>query len=190
MSRGLRLSGIALLVLPAALLAAACHTAPPQAGLQSLNRELLTHDSATAVLEQWCAGHRLAPEPRIRAERVGGVEAPPSPAVRRALRVGPTEPVRYRHVRLRCGAVVMSEADNWYVPARLTPAMNATLAATDEPFGRVVQPLSFTRTRLAMERPRGRSAVVLIHRAVLRLPDGTPFSYVVEAYQREALGAP
>jgi hypothetical protein len=41
-----------------------------------------------------------------------------------------------------------------------------------------------------MERPRGRSAVVLIHRAVLRLPDGTPFSYVIEAYQREALGAP
>jgi hypothetical protein len=110
--------------------------------------------------------------------------------VRRALRVGPAEPLRYRRVRLRCGTVVMSEADNWYVPRRLTPAMNLTLDTTDEPFGRVVQSLAFKRIRLAAEQPRGRPGVVLIHRALLSLPDGTPFSYVIEAYQRAALGPP
>jgi chorismate-pyruvate lyase len=170
------------------------------AQLQALDAELLTHDSATTTLEQWCAVHHLATEPRIRAERVSGADKAADAAVRQELGVGPAEPVRYRHVRLRCGNVVLSEADNWYVPARLTPAMNATLDATDEPFGRVVQPLGFRRIRRAAERlwpppsaPSGASArvippTVLIHRAVLVLPDGTPFSYVVEAYQRDALG--
>jgi hypothetical protein len=142
------------------------------------------------VLENWCASHHLAAEPRIHAERVAGAEPAASPAVRRALRVGPEAPVRYRHVRLRCGTVVMSEADHWYVPERLTPAMNATLDATDEPFGRVVQPLGFSRVRLSADRPRSQPGVVLVHRALLALPDGTPFSYVVESYQRAALGLP
>jgi hypothetical protein len=29
------------------------------------------------------------------------------------LGVGTEEPVKYRHVRLRCGTHVLSEADNW-----------------------------------------------------------------------------
>jgi chorismate-pyruvate lyase len=169
--------------------------------LQALNTELLAGDSATAVLEHWCASHRLAAEPRIHAERIAGVDQPADGEVRRALGAGPGEPVHYRHVRLRCGAVVLSEADNWYLPARLTPAMNAALEATDEPFGRVVQPLGFRRVHRAAEllwppESRGRRVsnqpgelptTVLVHRAVLVLPDGRPFSYVVEHYQREAL---
>ncbi|PSD26806.1 hypothetical protein C7E18_12155, partial [Stenotrophomonas maltophilia] len=31
-----------------------------------------------------------------------------------------------------------SEADNWYLPDHLSPAMNQVLDSTDEPFGRVV----------------------------------------------------
>jgi chorismate-pyruvate lyase len=169
------------------------HDATPQQ-LRSLNAELLAHDSATSVLEHWCDTQHLAAEPRIHAERVAGAERPADATVRRELGVGPQVPVRYRHVRLRCGTVVLSEADNWYVPARLTPAMNATLESTDEPFGRVVQPLGFRRVRRAAEfrwppEAHGQSApaTVLVHRAVLVLPDGTPFSYVVENYQREAL---
>ena len=67
------------------------------------------------------------------------------PAIRRLLQVGAAEPVRYRRVRLACGDQILSDADNWYVPARLTAEMNHTLDETDTPFGAVVKPLDFRR---------------------------------------------
>src|SRR5882762_1347876 len=171
--------------------------------LQTLNADLLSHDSATLTLEHWCDVHRLASPARIVAVRVPDTEKPPSPDQRRELSVTPAELIRYRRVRLLCGAVVLSEADNWYVPGRLTPEMNRLLGSTDTPFGKVVQALHFQRHTLAstllwFPLPEGwemnpirrsdTSAVltvpseVLQHRAVLTLPDGTPFSEVVETY--------
>lgn len=76
------------------------------------------------------------------------------------------------------------------MPSRLTPEMNATLAGTDTPFGKVVAPLRFTRQRLEARRGRAEGCprgTVLSHRAVLRLPDGRPISLVVECYQDGAL---
>jgi hypothetical protein len=177
--------------------------------LQTLNAELLSHDSATLTLEHWCDLHRLASPARIVAARVTGMDKPPSPEQRRDLGVGPTEPVRYRRVRLTCGAVVLSEADNWYVPGRLTPAMNKLLDTTDTPFGKAVQALQFRRhtlssTLLWSPLPQGWEmhasaagggaaelpipAKLLVHRAMLTLPDGTPFSEVVETYTGSVLG--
>ncbi len=108
-----------------------------------------------------------------------------------ALGIGPGEPFAYRHVRLVCGDTTLSDAQNWYVPARLTSAMNQTLETTDTPFGKVVAPLGFRRERLAAQ--RGRSAdcpagTVLSHRAVLRLADGRAISLVAECYTRANLG--
>ena len=92
--------------------------------LQSLNAELLSHPSATLTLDQWCATHRLASPPRVVAERVRNAEKPVTAEQRALLGVVPTESVRSRRVRLHCGEHVLSEADNWYVPSRLTPEMN------------------------------------------------------------------
>jgi len=171
--------------------------------LQTLNANLLSHDSATLTLEHWCDIHQLASPARIIAVRVPDREKPVSPAQRRELSVTPTEPIRYRRVRLLCGTVVMSEADNWYVPSRLSADMNKLLDSTDMPFGKVVQALHFQRrtissTLLWVPLPEGwemnpippsdASAVLTIptellqHRALLTLPDGTPFSEVVETY--------
>ena len=99
--------------------------------IESLNADLLAHDSATLTIERWCADHRLADPARIVAERVSGADKPASAEVREALDVKPDEPLGYRRVRLKCGDHVLSEADNWYVPARLTPAMNNVLETTD-----------------------------------------------------------
>jgi hypothetical protein len=177
--------------------------------LQGLNAELLSHDSATATLERWCLMHRLASPARIDAERDLGPELAPTAAQRRELAVSDSELVRHRHVRLKCGTRIVSEADNWYVPARLTPAMNHELTTTNTPFGKVVKPLKFLRHTLEARLlwsplpenwaidgiPAGPSlldvpARVLQHRALLLLPDGTPFSEVVETYTRELLAAP
>ena len=181
--------------------------------LQTLNAELLSHDSATLTLEHWCGSHQLASPAHIVAERVAGIEQPPSAQQRLELRVAATDTVRYRRVRLRCGTLVLSEADNWYVPARLTADMNRLLDTSDTPFGRVVQPLHFQRhtivaTLLWHPLPEGwelvtaagsmatasdnpgrliAPAAVLQHRALLSLPDGTPFSEVVETYSGNVL---
>ncbi len=40
---------------------------------------------------------------------------------------------------------MLSEADNWYVPVRLTPEMNQALDTSDIAFGRAVQALQFRR---------------------------------------------
>jgi chorismate-pyruvate lyase len=177
--------------------------------LETLNSELLSNNSATLTLEHWCDIHHLASPPRITAVRVSDVDKAVSPEQRRELHVTPTEPVRYRRVRLECGSIVLSEADNWYVPSRLTPEMNKLLDTTDTPFGRAVQALHFQRRTLSAEvlwRPlpdgwemsaAGANAAVvplpanlLEHRAVLTLPDGTPFSQVVESYTANVLAFP
>ena len=103
--------------------------------IESLNADLLAHDSATLTLERWCADHHLADPPRIVAERAPDAVKPASAEVRAALDVKPDEPLGYRRVRLKCGDRVLSEADNWYVPGRLTPDMNHVLETTDTPFG-------------------------------------------------------
>ena len=177
--------------------------------LETLNAELLSHDSATVTLEHWCDQHRLAAPARVVAMRVAGIDKAASADQRRELNVSDSEPLRYRRVRLTCGAIVLSEADNWYVPSRLTEEMNKQLETTDTPFGKVVQALKFRRHTLAAELlwhplPVGWEmtgvpardgsgalavpAEILKHRALLTLADGTPFCEVVETYTGNVLG--
>src|SRR5690606_29936178 len=94
---------------------------------------------------------------------------------------------------------VLSEADNWYRPAELTPQMVQTLDTTDTPFGVVVAPLKFQRRTLSsrllfepLAAPDPDAAMtapshVLAQRAVLYRPDGPPFSLVVESYTAQIL---
>lgn len=174
-----------------------------QALLESLNADLLSHDSATATLQRWCDERGLAPGQSIVAHRVRGADKAPDAAVLAALRPDPGERVLYRRVELACGPYVLSRADNWYRPSRLTPEMNTRLEATDTPFGVIVRDLRFSRRTLAVTvlyhplgdgwRRIGRHAtqgvgdstipdVVLQHRAVLADDAGIPFSVVVENY--------
>ena len=118
--------------------------------IETLSARLLAAPSATAVLEAWCAERGLAPDPRIVAVRVPGPDKLPGAARRERLAVGADEPVRYRRVRLTCGSHVLSEADNWYVPSRLTPTMNAALDNSQAPFGHVVRPLGPSRRNLSL----------------------------------------
>ena len=170
-----RLAGLGL-----ALLAGACSPT-----LNRFERTLAANDSATAALGQWCAARGMAAPATIRAIADRSASEAASATTRAALGVSADEPVAFRQVRLACGSDVLSEAKNWYVPARLTPAMNAALLASDTPFGTVVRPLGFRRERI--ESRRGRAAecpagTVLSHRAVLRLADGRGISLVIECY--------
>jgi hypothetical protein len=179
------------------------------ATLQSFNSDLLSHPSATLSLERWCGAHHLAPESRIVANLDRNASKTPSAEQRARLRVSADEPVIYRRVRLSCGGRVLSEADNWYVPARLTPEMNRLLTETTTPFGRAVLDLGFHRELLSAELlwrplpegwemqpslPASTGATLAIpgqileHRAILLNRENVPFSEVVETYTAEILG--
>jgi len=179
--------------------------------MQTLNASILASRSSTATLEGWCGAHALADPARIVADAVAGGAAAPSPEQLQHLEVASTAEVKYRHVRLRCGSHVLSEADNWYVPARLTAEMNRVLDTTDAPFGRVVAPLepyrrTFSMTLLWSPLPAGWErdsplpaaagrvlaipAALFEHRALLYTRENRPFSEVREVYQRGVLEFP
>ena len=160
-----------------------------------------------ATLEVWCTQHHMASVPQLVAHADRVANRPASTADRAALGVGPGEPLRYRRVELACGTHVLSEAENWYVPARLTPAMNAALERSDIPFGRVIRPLGPSRTTLGVERlwsplpadwemtgaRHFASRALAIphalfrHRALVTDARHRPIALVVETYTREIL---
>lgn len=177
-----RLPSLALLILGLTM-------GPQAAGADAvgqLKAELLSSPSATQTLTGHCARLRLADPPVIRAVREMDAERAADARIRRLLQVGAGEPVRYRRVRLSCGGQVLSDADNWYVPARLTAEMNSTLDHTDTPFGAVVKSLHFHRRTLKAEALDDRAHVLQVT-ALLVDARNRPFSLVQESYSRVLL---
>ena len=180
--------------------------------VETLNAEVLASRSATRTLEAWCRDHELAKEPAIVAEVVKGAAKAPTLEQRERLQVSPEVEVRYRQVRLRCGDRVLSEAENWYVPSRLTAEMNRLLDTTGRPFGKVVQALEPYRQTFAVKMlwsplpegwergargaPTGNGGMLAIpkalfeHRAILYTREHEPFSEVDEVYQGQLLSFP
>jgi hypothetical protein len=152
----------------------------------------------------------MAPGAKILATQVKGADKPPPEAVQQELALKPGVVVRYRRVQLACGDHVLSQADNWYLPAMLTPEMNQALDQTSTPFGAVVRPLNFHRRTLSADllfqplpigwemgaaptKTGGILAIpaeVLRHSALLSTPDGAPFSFVIETYTDQVLAFP
>src|ERR1700744_4205353 len=178
--------------------------------IETLNAELLSNPSATLTLERWCGAHHLAAEAKVSAHLVRGENRPITPEDHQRFAIADDEPVRYRRVQLFCGDKLLSEADNWYGPSRLTPEMNRLLDETDTPFGRAVKDLEFQRQTLKVTplwRPlpdgwelqaaqRGETGAlsipdhVLEHRAILFTKARAPFSIVVETYTRHMFDFP
>lgn len=179
--------------------------------LQTLNANLLASKSATQTLQAWCEDHQMAPTPKIIALRDPQTIKEANEEVRALLKVSDAEPVRYRRVRLVCGERVLSQADNWYVPSRLTDDMNLLLMQTDTPFGTAVRPLNFHRqtersTLLWNPLPKdwdqksptqNKDSVelkipelVLQHQAVLLTDKNIPFSVVIETYTNQIFSFP
>lgn len=175
------MAAVALLVAATAL--------PDMTPVERLNAELLAGRTATQTLEKWCAASGLADPARVHAQverREGRVIASASPA-RTRLKVGKHELLGYRKVRLMCGDHVLSEATNWYVPARLTAEMNAALDGSDVPFGRVILPLAPRRqtlsARILWDGKDTPPAVILRHRALVIDAQGRPLAEVTENYR-------
>jgi chorismate-pyruvate lyase len=176
--------------------------------IETLNATLLAARSATLTLDRWCADHKLGSESQIRARLIRDVDKAATAEQRLRLNVGNDEPLKFRHVELACGKRVLSEADNWYVPSRLTAEMNRLLETTDTPFGRAIADLKPFRQTFAVDvlwkpLPDGWETRVpaadhpdtaldiphrlFVHRAVLLTPEHQPISEVEENYTSENL---
>lgn len=174
--------------------------------LETLHADLLAAKSATLVLEAWCKDHGQSSQPKIQAIRDTSLQKPAPADVIELLQVKDQETIRHRSVELRCGTHVFSEADNWYVPERLTSVMNERLDKTDTPFGIAVKDLNFTRrtigdVRLWIPLDKGWEmkaltshtthhrleipTYVLRTRATLSTPDHSTFSVVDETYRHD-----
>ena len=175
-----------------AALAGLCLASAPahaDTALDRLKSDLLGKRSATEVLTAWCADLKLASPAVIRAEKVAGGGALPETRVRALLQVNANDTVRHRRVRLMCGTHLMSEADNWYLPARLTPAMNQALDTTDTSFRHGGVAARFHRRTLSAKTLNSRHTALEI-RAILVTQAGMPFSLVVEDYSRDLVAGP
>ncbi len=171
--------------------------------LQTLNARLLASHSATSTLEQWRLERSSAGDAAIRARRVAVVDKPASAEQRERLEVGRRERVVYRRVELACGERVLAEAENWYVPSRLTAEIRKVLVESDTPFGRAVMDLHPVRETFAVEmfwrqedasaasgQPGAELAIpwrLFQHRALVYGENRRPFSEVNETYTREIL---
>lgn len=182
--------------------------------IQTLNARILSSSSATLTLESWCRDHALADPAVIVARRMDNTADIATDPPRRDLQVATREKVRYRRVALTCGDHVLSIAENWYVPSRLTAQMNRLLETTQAPFGKVVQPLSPHRETIAVQllwlplpdgwelaQSPGTDALqpgqplelppgLFAHLAILYTPSHQPIAEVNEVYQRDLLAFP
>jgi chorismate-pyruvate lyase len=179
--------------------------------LQTLNANLLGSKSATRVLQTWCEDHQMADNPVIIAIRDTSLNKEASQEVRNILNAKSRDLISYRRVKLYCGMHVLSEADNWYLPERLTPEMNDLLANTDTPFGVAVRQLNFYRKTEKVELlwyplPKnweqekkmltgGGSELVipdhvLQHQTLLVSDKNVPFSFVIENYTNKIYAFP
>lgn len=167
-----------------------CAHVPLDPTIAAFEANLASHASATAALQLWCDQRGIAPGATITVQFITEADEAPPADIRTLLSISPDEPLGYRHVRLACGSHVLSDAHNWFVPARLTPEMNRQLAETQVPFGRIAAGLNFTREPLSSARrgdPGCPENAISTHRARLILPDGHPLAFVVECYTAENL---
>lgn len=144
------------------------------------------------MLERWCGR-------QVTAHRTAFAEKALPECHRRSLELMPRERTAYRHVRLVADGQILCEADNWYVPERLSAAMNDALERTNRPFGKVIAPLHPSRRVLSTkvlqgvgQRPSlmandGGSHPALEHEALVMDGVGRALCIVHEIYMTKLL---
>ena len=122
----------------------------------ALNTRLIAGATATETLLAWCDEHGLSEGPITVEIRQRFAPALVPDEVLPALELDPGETIHYRQVRLMRGSLPLAAAENWFVPQRLTAAMNEALIRTNVPFGRVIAPLQPFASHARCESPTAR----------------------------------
>jgi hypothetical protein len=144
------------------------------------------HATATQALQHWCETRLQGPPASIEARLLISGVAPPSAAP--ALAAGTHETLRHRRVQLTWNGIILSDADNWYLPARLPPLMRAAVHSGGVPFGALIRPLLPRRIALPTEPSNGAKGYVLHLRALVVTDRHGAVAEVSEHYHAALLG--
>jgi hypothetical protein len=172
--------------------------------VRELSEHLLRASTATAALHTWCVARSLGAGPITVVKQAPDRPCSPDDDMLDELRPERHERIAYRRVRLVRGPLVLSEADNWFVPERLPPEVRELLEDTDVPFGTAITPLQpsrrtyfvrFVESSAAWKASAEDSPLVLApammileHKAVVLDRDRRPLSVVSERYRAALLG--
>jgi hypothetical protein len=175
----------------------------PHGIIQDLGTRLTSGATATETLLAWCEEHGLSQGP-ITAEvrqRFSPTVVPDN--VLTTLEPAPGTTIHYRQVQLMRGTLHLATAENWFVPQRLTAAMNDRLQTKHVPFGTVIAPLNPFRRTLAVRSapftsgpplPPARLGgspqdlhpeIVLEHTAVILSSSGAALAFVREWFRSD-----
>jgi uncharacterized protein YjiS (DUF1127 family) len=174
----------------------------PPAKAAALVRELSGHllhaSTATEALHAWCVAHRLSAGPITAVKQDPDRPRCADDDVLDELMPARHERISYRCVRLVRGRVVLSEADNWFIPERLPPEVRSALETTDMPFGAAIARLRPSRRTYFVRFPELSSASeagtggwpaglspstpILEHKAIVLDQNRQPLSVVSERY--------
>ena len=117
---------------------------------EALVAALLQTGSATETLATW--SRRRGWDDAIVAHKLEADMRPAPARIAALLDIGEGETVGYRKVALASGERVLSRADNWFTPGRLSSGVNAGLDASQTPFGRLVGRMSPSRQVISADR--------------------------------------
>jgi len=123
----------------------------PSSRLDRFQSLLLESHSASAVLADWILGADEAAH-RLAARKLQSQECPATADQRARLAVTEPKALHHRRVCLVAAGRVLSVADNWYVPARLSSDMLARFIHGVTPFGAAIVELGPRRKTLSVER--------------------------------------
>ena len=152
-----------------------------EALIWALSTRLIAGATATQSLLAWCEEHGLSDGPITVDVRHRFSPAVVPDDVLPALDLDPGETIHYRQVRLMRGTLPLATAENWFVPQRLTVAMNEALDETGTPFGTVIAPLRPVRRILAAS-IQPQPEIILEHVALIRSGSGPALALVKEGY--------
>lgn len=173
--------------------------------IQELSRRLCKTPTATAALVAWCEEHRISSAPVTVICRHRCHPTATARDVIAELNPLPRESIAYRSVQLVRGGLPLVDAENWFIPHRLTPGMREALEATDVPFGELIAPLRPMRRTLAMQTRDFSAGIPLDHLlerqraerqypgAIIRIDavvisgSGLPLAYVRENFRPELI---
>lgn len=142
------------------------------------------HATASAALAEWCAARFPDRTGPLCATVIEDRELPPADPA--PLPRDPGAPMRYRRVRLDWGGMMVSQAENWYLPDRLPDGIAACLLDSTIPFGVLLAPFAPLRRAIRTRFP-DLPDVALEVQAVMSLPGRGDVALVRELYSRALL---
>ena len=112
--------------------------ANPTAVVRELSASLLRASTAREALFFWCEAHGISSGPITVVRREPKELNDPDDDMLEELRPRRDECIAHRSVRLMRGRILLSEADDWFIPDRLPTDIGGVLEATNAPFGAAV----------------------------------------------------